>query len=94
MQVGGEKMSDGKINVFVEFGNFIEGKHVLLRYFTKDSLEKIDKQILLERMVENTVEDIVTFNRLRGLSGEYMDNPLTVVEQERLKKKILEKLMS
>lgn len=80
--------------LIVIFARFITGKFELLRYFTKDSLDNIAKQTILERMVENTVEDIAIFNEMRMLSGEHMDKPLTDVELERLKMAILKKLTS
>lgn len=74
------------------FASFIQGKFQLLRYFTKDSLIKVDKETILEKMVENTIEDIVIFNEMRMLSGAEMDKPLTETELEKLKTEIIKKL--
>ncbi len=84
-----KKISDVEKGMRVLF-EFLSGKEVLTRYFTKDSLLKLDKRIILERMIENTVEDIVTYQKIRHLMGAEMDEPLSQVEQERLKKVIFD----
>lgn len=77
----------------IMLARFIEGKQQLLRYFTVDSIKNLDKQAILERMVENTVEDIVINQEMKRLTGIEVGVPMSVEMIEQLKQEIFKKLL-
>ena len=70
---------------------FIEGKQILLPYFTVDSLETKAKWTILERMIENTIEDIEVLQKLRSLTGEDVGEAFTDEHKEAIKQNLFKK---
>ncbi len=71
---------------------FIEGKQILLPYFTVDSLEAKPKWTILERMIENTIEDIEVLQKLRILTGEDVGEPFTDEHKEAINQNLFKKI--
>ena len=89
---GGEKMSKDNIGFMKQFLEFFYGKKELLKYFTVENIDKTDKQIILERMIENTVDDFIMWTVLEWESQKGK-NASTQLTKEKLTKILLDKLM-
>lgn len=76
-----------------EFTEFIMSKHDLNDKMSKSLLDKsLSKQQLKEMLVENAVDDVYLFGKIRNTIGIDPSEPLTDKVREGMKKDLLSQL--